>query len=117
METDQRSARQPPYECVTEISRELKMLALDTGAVVSARAQSNRGPENRQDKRPQVSDLRDSGALEQDADAVILLHREDYYEPEPSRAGESDLIVRGSRTGDVRGGAPGAVHRRARRGP
>lgn len=99
MQTDQRNSRQSPYERVTEISRELKILASDTGAVIVALAQLNRGPEQRQDKRPQVSDLRDSGALEQDADNIILLHREDYYEPESERAGETDLIVAKHRNG------------------
>jgi replicative DNA helicase len=99
MQTDQRNARQSPYERVTEISRELKILASDTGAVLIALAQLNRGPEQRQDKRPAVSDLRDSGALEQDADAIILLHREDYYEPESERSGETDLIVAKHRHG------------------
>ncbi|GGP32388.1 replicative DNA helicase [Streptomyces capoamus] len=99
MQTDQRNPRQSPYERVTEISRELKILASDTGAVLIALAQLNRGPEQRQDKRPAVSDLRDSGALEQDADAIVLLHREDYYEPESGRAGETDLIVAKHRNG------------------
>ncbi|MEV0244902.1 replicative DNA helicase [Streptomyces sp. NPDC050674] len=99
MQTDQRDSRQSPYERVSEISRELKILASDTGAVIIALAQLNRGPEQRQDKRPAVSDLRDSGALEQDADAIILLHREDYYEPESERAGETDLIVAKHRNG------------------
>jgi replicative DNA helicase len=99
MQTDQRNPRQSPYEKVTEISRELKLLACDTGAVIIALAQLNRGPEQRADKRPAVSDLRDSGALEQDADAIILLHREDYYEPDSGRAGETDLIVAKHRNG------------------
>ncbi|MEV7068535.1 replicative DNA helicase [Streptomyces collinus] len=99
MQTDQRNSRQSPYERVTEISRELKILASDTGAVIIALAQLNRGPEQRQDKRPQVGDLRDSGALEQDADSIILLHRQDYYEPESGRAGETDLIVAKHRNG------------------
>ncbi|WP_444468386.1 replicative DNA helicase (plasmid) [Streptomyces rochei] len=99
MQTDQRNSRQSTYDRVTEISRELKILASDTGAVIIALAQLNRGPEQRQDKRPAVSDLRDSGALEQDADAIILLHREDYYEPESERSGETDLIVAKHRNG------------------
>ncbi|MFF0747421.1 replicative DNA helicase [Streptomyces sp. NPDC004111] len=98
MQTDQRSSRQSLYERVTEISRELKVLASDTGAVIIALAQLNRASEQRTDKKPAVSDLRDSGALEQDADAVILLHREDYYEPS-TRAGETDLIVGKHRNG------------------
>ncbi|MFJ6862238.1 replicative DNA helicase [Streptomyces werraensis] len=99
MQTDQRNPKQSTYDRVTEISRELKILASNTGAVIIALAQLNRGPEQRQDKRPAVSDLRDSGALEQDADAIILLHREDYYEPESERAGETDLIVAKHRNG------------------
>ncbi|PWI05043.1 hypothetical protein DIZ27_41720 [Streptomyces sp. NWU339] len=99
METDQRSARQSPYERVTEISRELKILAADTGAVLIAPARLDRGLEQRQDKRSAVSDLRDSGALEQDAEAILLLHREDHYEPESGRAGESDLIAAKQRNG------------------
>ncbi|GHA59091.1 replicative DNA helicase [Streptomyces purpurascens] len=99
MQTDQRNARQSTYDRVTEISRELKILASDTGAVIIALAQLNRGPEQRQDKKPMVSDLRDSGALEQDADAIILLHRDDYYERDSPRAGETDLIVAKHRNG------------------
>ncbi|MFB7453988.1 replicative DNA helicase [Streptomyces sp. NPDC056194] len=99
MQTDQRSSRQTPYEKATEISRELKLLAKDTGSVVIALAQLNRGSEHRTDKIPQVSDLRDSGALEQDADAVILIHREDAYDPYSPRAGETDLIVGKHRNG------------------
>ncbi|MBG7702449.1 hypothetical protein HCJ76_31345 [Streptomyces sp. MC1] len=61
--------------------------------------QLNRGPEQRQDKRPTVSDLRDSGAQEQVADAIILPHREDYYEPESERSGETDRIIAKRRNG------------------
>lgn len=99
MQTDSRDTRQSPYERATEISRELKILAQDTGAVIIALAQLNRGPEQRPDKKPMTSDLRDSGALEQDADGIILLHREDYYEPESPRAGETSLIVAKHRNG------------------
>lgn len=99
MQTDHRDSRQSLYERTTEISRELKVLAQDTDAVVMALAQLNRGPEQRNDKKPMASDLRDSGALEQDANAIILLHREDYYEPESPKAGETDLIVAKHRNG------------------
>ena len=57
------------------------------------------GPEQRTDKKPQLSDLRESGSIEQDADMVILLHREDVYERESPRAGEADLIVAKHRNG------------------
>ncbi|MEU5445806.1 MULTISPECIES: replicative DNA helicase [Streptomyces] len=99
METDQRSSRQSPYERVSEISRELKIIAEETGAVIICCAQLNRGSEHREGKRPMVSDLRDSGQIEQDASAIILLHREDAYDPTSARAGEVDLIIGKNRNG------------------
>ena len=66
---------------------------------VVAVAQLNRGPEQRTDKRPLLADLRESGSIEQDADVVILLHREDAYERESPRAGEADFIVAKHRNG------------------
>lgn len=84
---------------VSRISRGLKTLAMDLGVPVIALSQLNRGPEQRQDKKPMVSDLRESGSLEQDADIVILLHREDAYEKDSPRAGEADLIVAKHRNG------------------
>ncbi|MBO3750258.1 replicative DNA helicase [Streptosporangiaceae bacterium NEAU-GS5] len=84
---------------VSEISRALKLLAKELEVPVIAISQLNRGPEQRTDKRPQVSDLRESGSIEQDADMVILLHREDAYERESPRAGEADLIVAKHRNG------------------
>ncbi|MEV7770532.1 replicative DNA helicase [Kitasatospora sp. NPDC086791] len=84
---------------VSEISRGAKTLAKELDVPVVALSQLNRGPEQRQDKRPVVSDLRESGSIEQDADMVILLHREDAYEKESPRAGEADLIVGKHRNG------------------
>ncbi len=84
---------------VSEMSRALKLLAKELEVPVVAIAQLNRGPEQRTDKRPMMSDLRESGSLEQDADVVILLHREDAYERESPRAGEADLIVAKHRNG------------------
>jgi replicative DNA helicase len=99
MGTDQRNSRQSPYERVSEISREIKIVAEETGAVIVCCAQLNRGSEHREGKRPMVSDLRDSGQIEQDASGIILLHREDAYDPASDRAGEVDLIVGKNRNG------------------
>jgi replicative DNA helicase len=84
---------------VSEFSRSLKLLAKELGVPVIAISQLNRGPEQRVDKKPMLSDLRESGSLEQDADMVVLLHREDAYERESPRAGEADFIVAKHRNG------------------
>ena len=84
---------------VSEFSRALKLLAKELEVPVIAISQLNRGAEQRVDKRPAMSDLRESGSIEQDADIVILLHREDAYERESPRAGEADLIVAKHRNG------------------
>ena len=84
---------------VSELSRSLKLLAKELQVPVVALSQLNRGPEQRTDKKPLLSDLRESGSIEQDSDVVILLHREDHYEAESPRAGEADLIVAKHRNG------------------
>ena len=84
---------------VSAISRGLKLLAKELHVPVVMVAQLNRGPEQRSDKRPMLSDLRESGSLEQDADVVILLHREDAYVQDSPRAGEADLIIAKHRNG------------------
>jgi replicative DNA helicase len=84
---------------VSEFSRALKLLAKEIGVPVIAISQLNRGPEQRADKKPALSDLRESGSLEQDADMVILLHRESAYEKDSPRAGEADLIIAKHRNG------------------
>lgn len=84
---------------VSEFSRALKLLAKEIEVPVVALSQLNRGPEQRADKKPAISDLRESGSLEQDADIVILLHRESAYEKENPRAGEADFIVAKHRNG------------------
>ncbi|SYZ34115.1 Replicative DNA helicase [Propionibacterium australiense] len=84
---------------VSEFSRQIKLLAKELQIPVIALCQLNRGPEQRNDKRPMLSDLRESGSLEQDADVVILLHREDAYDRDSPRAGEADFIVAKHRNG------------------
>jgi replicative DNA helicase len=84
---------------VSEFSRALKLLAKELAVPVIALSQLNRGPEQRADKKPALSDLRESGSIEQDADMVVLLHREAAYEKDSPRAGEADLIVAKHRNG------------------
>lgn len=89
---------------VSEFSRSIKLLAKELELPVVAISQLNRGPEQRTDKRPQVSDLRESGSQEQDADMVILLHRPDGFDRDDPRAGEADLIL-----GKHRGGPTATI--------
>nr|WP_024067052.1 replicative DNA helicase [Streptomyces sp. F2]AHC28131.1 replicative DNA helicase [Streptomyces sp. F2] len=98
MEADGRRGENRQQE-VSNISRRLKLLAKELEIPVIALSQLNRESEKRQDKKPMLSDLRESGAIEQDADMVILLHREDAYEKESPRSGEVDLIVAKHRNG------------------
>ena len=86
---------------VSEFSRQMKLLAKELEVPVIAISQLNRGPEQRTDKRPMLSDLRESGSLEQDADMVILVHRPDVWESDDPRAGEADLIVAKHRNGQT----------------
>ncbi len=83
---------------VSEFSRALKLLAKEIQVPVIAISQLNRGAEQRTEKRPMLSDMRESGAIEQDADIVILLHRDDAYDRD-NRPGEADFIVAKHRSG------------------
>jgi replicative DNA helicase len=84
---------------VADLSRGLKLLSKEIACPVIAVSQLNRGPEQRADKRPMLSDLRESGSIEADADVVVLMHRDDYYDRESPRAGEADVIVAKHRNG------------------
>lgn len=86
---------------VSEFSRSLKLLAKELEIPVVAVAQLNRGPEQRTGNKPLMSDLRESGSLEQDADIIMLLHRPEYYQPE-ERPGEADIIVAKHRNGQTK---------------
>jgi replicative DNA helicase len=86
---------------VSEFSRAIKLLAKELEIPVVALSQLNRSPEQRTDKKPMLSDLRESGSIEQDSDLVVLVHREDLYERESPRAGEADLIIAKHRNGQT----------------
>jgi replicative DNA helicase len=86
---------------VSEISRSLKALSKELGCPVIALSQLNRACGARQDHRPMLTDLRDSGAVEQDADKVIFLHREDYYDKEDAPQGLAEIIIAKNRNGET----------------
>lgn len=86
---------------ISEISRSLKAMARELNIPVIAVSQLSRAVEQRSPKRPQLSDLRESGAIEQDADLVILIYREDYYNPNTSKKNIAEVIVAKQRNGPV----------------
>lgn len=86
---------------VSEISRALKFLARELRIPIVALSQLSRAVENRPSKIPQLSDLRESGSLEQDADIVLMIYREDYYEEDSERKGITDLFIRKHRNGPI----------------
>lgn len=86
---------------ISEISRSLKGLARELGVPVIALSQLSRSVESRQVKKPMLSDLRESGSLEQDADIVAFLYREDYYNPETDKKNITDVIIAKHRNGPV----------------
>lgn len=94
-EGDGRESRQ---EQIAKVSRSLKRLAREMEVPVIALSQLNRNVENREDRRPRLADLRESGAIEQDADIVLMLHRPDYYDAN-DRPGVAECIIHKNRSG------------------
>jgi len=86
---------------ITEISRSLKVLAKELNVPVLALSQLSRAIENRPNKRPQLSDLRDSGAIEQDADVVMFIHREDRVKENSDRPNQADILIEKHRNGPI----------------
>ena len=86
---------------ISEISRQLKQLARELRLPIVALSQLSRAVENRPGRIPQLADLRESGAIEQDADVVLMMYREDYYEEHTDRVGITDIYIRKNRNGPV----------------
>lgn len=88
-------------EEVSSISRSLKALAIELGVPIIALQQLSRAPTGRANHRPMLSDIRDSGAIEQDADVVMFVHREDYYDPETEEKNIAEIIIAKQRNGSL----------------
>jgi len=99
MQLIQGNTREGRVQEVSQISQELKNMARELKIPVVALSQLSRKTEDRPDRMPQLSDLRDSGSIEQDADVVMFIHREDYYDPETERKGIAEIKISKHRNG------------------
>lgn len=106
IEPDSQSAHASTIEKITKITRSLKLMARELEVPILCLSQLSRKVEERDEKKPIMSDLRDSGSIEQDADIVMFLYREDYYNAKSERKGEADLILAKNRSGSTSEGIP-----------
>ena len=97
MDTGRRSENR--QQEISQITRSLKVAAKELGVPIMLLSQLSRATEKRENKRPMLSDLRESGAIEQDADVVLFLHREDYYSEDEQHKGDASIIIAKQRSG------------------
>ena len=95
------AAKQSREREISEISMGLKAMAKELALPVVSLAQLNRGPDSRPDKRPKISDLRESGSMEQDADQILFVYRDEYYNPNSEHAGKAEILVAKNRHGET----------------
>ena len=106
IEADASMAHASTQAKITQMTRSLKLMARELDIPILVLCQLSRKVEDRDEKKPIMSDLRDSGSIEQDADIVMFLYREDYYNHSSERKGEADLIIAKNRSGSVHDGLP-----------
>jgi replicative DNA helicase len=95
------AANENRQQIVSDISRSLKIMAKELNVPVLCLSQLSRANESRSDKRPMLSDLRESGAIEQDADVVMFLYRDDYYNKDSDKRNQAECIIAKNRRGET----------------